>query len=527
MGVGSIGHGEYLGEILRIIPRKEGTEKIIEAFFGSRDDVIVRAPAGTGKTFVAVAYAIAEALEGRRTAIFFRTRAELENALGIAKTILEKAGVELENGSVIPLAGREALCPFGPRQFEGLPDFARALYCLVMKCPVRFRRVLESPELYVRLRDYVNFAMGYKACAYHTLLRLAKEAKIIFATHPFLVQDELFRYLGELDNAIIDEAHALNIITFEITEKEYLEGRRLARMFEEGSGEGERRVRDWIIENWAFRREEILTLEKYRFFEKRRGTTLRVNGEILRVMPPRELLRLRRDKVRRSVIMSATLYPIGMIKKLWGIEKVVKIGKILSPTKNRLYISLVVPGLTTRMSVRNQRLYSVVAKLVEWIAREFPEKLVVVFAVSKQFAEEIARRTRRRVVADPEEKVEGNLVITYARGKLSEGIDAVAGRNPDIVIAVGLPYPATDKKFVAINKAIAKRIGIDEKAFLRDIMNSEMITALTQLLGRAGRRRKGACVIVDERAVILRGIPYTTNTMELKKALKKFFGEEA
>jgi len=102
----------------------------------------------------------------------------------------------------------------------------------------------------------------------------------------------------------------------------------------------------------------------------------------------------------------------------------------------------------------------------------------------------------------------------------------VAGRNPDIVIAVGLPYPATDKKFVAINKAIARRIGVDEKAFLRNMMNSEMITALTQLLGRAGRRRKGACIIIDERAVILRDIPYTTNTMELKRALKKFFGEE-
>ena len=78
--MGSTGLGDYEG-IISIIPKKKGTEKIVDAMFSIRDDVIIRAPAGSGKTFIAVAYAIYEALNGRRTAIFFRTKTEMENAL--------------------------------------------------------------------------------------------------------------------------------------------------------------------------------------------------------------------------------------------------------------------------------------------------------------------------------------------------------------------------------------------------------------------------------------------------------------
>jgi len=520
--VGSTGLGDY-EKIISIIPKKRGTEKIVDAMFGIRDDVIIRAPAGSGKTFVAVAYAICEALNNRRTAIFFRTKAEMENALGIAKTIIENTETNLPDGSIIPLAGRETMCIFGDKTFRNIPDFARALYCFVMECPVRFRRVPQRPSLRTSLRDYVSFYSGYKACAYHSLLREARTAPIIFATHPFLVQDELFRYLGSLDTAIIDEAHALNIITHSIGREEYRDGSRIA---EEVEGDEERGAGRWILENWAFRRRDVLVYEKYKYFRSRSGRIIHVGDEIIKVQPPLFLLQQRRSRIRRFVVMSATLYPIGMIKKLWGIKRVITIGKLIEPTRNRLYVALVLPGITTKLERRDSRLYRAIASLIRFIQSKLPDKLIVVFCVSKDFAKQIADILGKSVVADPNKikSIEDNLIITYARGKLSEGIDAIAGRNPDVVVAVGLPYPAVDKRFLAIAGKAAEIIGVDKRQFVRDYMNSEMVGALIQLMGRAGRRKKGACIIIDERAVIFPSIPFVTNTISLKDAVRKFFG---
>ncbi len=526
----SIGRGDY-SRILNTIPRKEGTEKIISAFFDTDEDMIIRAPAGSGKTFVAVAYAIAKATEEKRTVIFFRTRAELENALGIAKTIIDNANIELEAGAIIPVAGREALCPFGSRGFEGLPDFAKSLYCLVMECPVRFRRILEPPKLYTSLRDFVSYIMGYKACAYHTLLRLAKNARVVFATHPFLTQDELFRHLGDVDTAIVDEAHALNIVTYSISREKYERGRSIAeevsRIIREAEERGETgAVKRWILENWAFERKKILLYEEYKFFRSRQGELVFVGDEMIKVLPPRTLLEMRRNRVRRFVVMSATLYPIGMIKKLWGIRKAVIVGKLIQRTKNRLYVGLVLPGITTKLQRRDKRLYRAIAGLIKYIHRIAPDKLIVVFCVSKEFAKYIAEILNKEVISDPNQirSTEENLIITYARGKLSEGIDAIGGRNPDVVIAVGLPYPAVDKKFLRITGKVAEMIGVDRNQFVRDYMNSEMIGALVQLLGRAGRRKKGLCMVIDERVVIFPDIPFVTNTLSLKDVIRRFFG---
>lgn len=522
----SIGLGDY-NNIISTIPMKKGTEKIIGAFFGEREDVIIRAPAGTGKTFVAVAYATIEALEGRRTAIFFRTKAELENALGIAKTITEKAKIELPNGTIVPLAGRESLCFYGGKNLKKLPDFARALYCLVMDCPVRFRRVLGQPNLRTRLRDYVSFYTGWKACPYHTLLREAKSAPIIFATHPFFTQDELFRYLGDLDTVVVDEAHSLNIVTYSISLKRYHEGRKIADEVYSRARESEERgvVKRWIQENWAFERDKVILFEEYKFFRQRPGEIIFYGNEMIKVLPPRNLLQARREHIKRFIIMSATLYPIGMIKKLWGIENAIVVGKLIQRTKNRLFVALVIEGLTTRLEKRDIKLYRAIASLLRYINRISKDMLVVVFCVSKKFAKNIATLLNKEVISDPEIKnVEDNLIITYARGKLSEGIDAIAGRNPDVVVAVGLPYPAVDKKFLRIVGKTAEIIGVDRRQFIRDYMNSEMIGALVQLLGRAGRRKKGLCIIIDERAVIFPDIPFVTNTISLKDIIKRFFG---
>jgi len=191
-----------------------------------------------------------------------------------------------------------------------------------------------------------------------------------------------------------------------------------------------------------------------------------------------------------------------------------------------MYIALVLPKITTKLALRDRKLYMAIAKLVEYIARTMPEKLTVVFAVSREFAENIARLLNKEVVSDPNQikELRDNIIITYARGKLSEGIDMVAGKNPDIVVAVGLPYPAVDEKFLKITGKVAEIIGVDKKQFVRDYMNSEMLGALIQLLGRAGRRGKGACIIIDERAVIIPTLPFVTNTIHLKEAIRKFFG---
>jgi len=92
------------------------------------------------------------------------------------------------------------------------------------------------------------------------------------------------------------------------------------------------------------------------------------------------------------------------------------------------------------------------------------------------------------------------------------------------VVAVGLPYPAVDKRFLRIARKVAEIIGVDGRQFIRDYMNSEMIGALVQLLGRAGRRKKGLCIVIDERAVIFPDIPFVTNTISLKDVIKRFFG---
>ena len=127
-----------------LIPWKTSEmEKLAKAFLAQKRLILIRAPAGIGKTSVAIAYLFQSALIGKRGAIFLRTRREVEHALKIAKKIKERVRADI---LVIPTPSKRELCVM---RFKEIPI---RFLCPAIDCERLRKRRYSDVEKYLRKR---------------------------------------------------------------------------------------------------------------------------------------------------------------------------------------------------------------------------------------------------------------------------------------------------------------------------------------------------------------------------------------
>ncbi len=498
-------------------------KELMKAFETDAEITFIRARAGAGKTYLSVAYALYRASEGDRVAIFVRTRSEINQALRIAREIRSRLGDRAkELPTMIPMTGKEALCRFPPENNAVIKWWCRIIDCefLNHKINDEFRDLIQNQQ-FSSIREYFIQARDMHLCPYFALQLAASEHQTIIVTHPYLINDELFERLGERDILIIDEAHnLLKPITARINARELKGSLRDLN---------DNEIQNMIINLWRRGdRHKAMKISRVWSFTSSPGEVIRINHEYIKVLPPDELIRERMRAARKIFVISSTLYPINMYKKLFArnIKAEIKIiPGFLRNTKTKIHVILKI-GLTSRYKERSEKTFRMYAKVIQEIVNKL-NKTTLVFVPSKEFASNLYRELRWTVVLDETDlyQIESEHVISVMGSKISEGVDISIGqKEPELVIIAGLPYPRRDKEYLGIINLYTKYYKIDARTLLTTMETSEMLSRLIQTAGRVGRKKKGAVIIIDDRITSIPiKIPIYSNIKELIASLRKFF----
>ena len=208
-----------------------------------------------------------------------------------------------------------------------------------------------------------------------------------------------------------------------------------------------------------------------------------------------------------SILMSGTLWPIEMHKDLLGLKNVV-IHSYPSPFPKESSLHIIVKGLTTRYSKRNEEMFSRYARVIDEIFSSSPGG-VIVFFPSFELVERVARyltsgflsQKRNALPKDNERllslfKQKKSLLLAVQGGSLSEGIDLNKGEAKVIVLAgLGLEELTLERK--AMIHYYERKF---KKGWLYGYIYPAIIKAL-QASGRAIRKEGDKAVIIylDER----------------------------
>lgn len=500
-------------------------EELLNAFNAESKLILIRARAGAGKTFLSLAYSIYQAIMGKKVALFFRTRSEVNQALRIAYEI--RAGLAKKSISaptVIPIVGKDALCRYPPDNKSVIKWWCRIIDCeyLNHKISSDFRDVVKTKQ-FGNIRDYFILAREMGLCPYFALQLTAAESSIVATTHPYFIKDELFERLGERDILIVDEAHNLiKPVTARISESEYSFTITVADEVE---------IQNMILGLWRSNRKGKATrVSRYWSFINSAGEVIRVDGEYIRVVPPNELISERMKSAEKIFILSSTLYPLNLYKKLFAgsneVETRVYPG-FMKSTERRMIVILKI-GLTSRYSERGERTYKLYSSVISELVREI-SKPTIIFVPSKEFAMRLSRELRYDVIMDEKElyRVNSDKVISVMGSRLSEGVDIIMrGGEPRLLIVAGLPYPRRDNEYVEVVKFYARHYRVNAGTLLKTIEVSEMLSRLIQTAGRVGRKSKGAVIIIDDRITRMNlKLPIYISLKNLVRDLNAFFNE--
>lgn len=477
---------------LDLLPYKPDLAKeIAKGLLSQKNLVLIRAPAGGGKTSVAIAYIIHLTLSGRRGAIFLRTRREVKHALNIAQVILKNLGKT--NLLIVPTPSKESFCVMG------IKDELIKYWCPISDCErltVRKYsdienslrgRVLSSLESYIEL-----FAHG-RRCPYYIALELLKKADVVIGTHNYFTKSELFERLGKINIGIVDEAHALLIPkTYEGSIETIERGRDLASTaIEQGVP-----LHKYVVALGKTDMDSARALAEYDSYVKAEGIEIRVKDKVIKVYPPKDLIKARLQSVNRIILMSSTLYPSNFFRVIFtdnSIDHDMIVIPGLIGGKRKLIIPDV--NLSLAYTKRDEKTFLAYAETIKNIQSKHREKTLV-FCPSYEVARKIAKYLKKK----PTDELGEDLVLTVFRGRIAEGIDATGYK---VAIMAGLPFPRIDAKTEAILKVYSGIYRINEKAVKEAYSTSSMISALIQAMGRVGRREEGIIYIVDSRARFL------------------------
>ncbi len=466
---------------------------IARGFSSPKNLVLIRAPAGSGKTSVAIAYLIYRAMLGDRGAIFLRTKREVEHALGIAKKILERLNVEL---LIVPTPSKEDFCVMG---------FSRDLikyWCPISECERLARRKYNDIEKFLRknifgsLSSYVKLFASDRRCPYYVALSLLKKANIIIGTHSYFVKSDLFEKLGRLDIVVVDEAHALLIPkTYEGEIESIKEGEEIAKIaLEQGTT-----ISRYVValgRNMDY--ESAKKLAEYDAYMGADGIDVLLGNKLIKIYVPKDLIRDRLSSVRRIILMSSTLYPSSFFRLIFTNNsldhELVVIPGLMGGNRKIIVLDT---NLSLAYSMRTEETYRAYATLIQKIYMKHKTKILV-FCPSR----EVARSIAKHLNVKPTDRLGEEIVVTVFRGRIAEGIDAPGYR---IAIMAGLPFPRIDMMTRKIIETYGNVYNVDKKALEEAFIISSTISALIQAMGRVGRREEGTIYIVDKRAKKLLG----------------------
>ncbi len=162
------------------------------------------------------------------------------------------------------------------------------------------------------------------------------------------------------------------------------------------------------------------------------------------------------------LLMSGTLTPTGMFRDLLGFPKTVIEKEYRNPFPSENRLSLIITGVTTKFSQRDQNQYEKIAEVCVSSANEIPGN-VAIFFPSYNVMSEVYRYMYGRLMKDiftespnmtKEEKVKilsgfkkssliGGVLLAVVGGNFYEGID-LPGNLLNGVIIVGLPLSQPD-----------------------------------------------------------------------------------
>jgi len=464
-----------------------------EMFSAPNRLILIRAPSGVGKTSVAVAYAIWSALHGERTAIFLRTKREVEHALGIAGSILSR----LDNPDILitPTPSRTEMCVMGYREIP------IRFMCPAVDCERLANRKISDiiktlkGTTYDRLLAYKYIFSRGGRCPYIVARELLRRAHVVIGVHEYFSDSCLYSSLGELSTVIIDEAHSFLLMRYEFSLRLLKRGETLASEFYDAGG---RNLGRYIVALWREgRRNDSIALSQYYQYMACEGEEIRVGDKILKVPTPIDIIRRRIRRLRRIIVMSSTLYPSSFFEVLFS--------------KGLQHEMFVIPGiiggrriqvLDTKLSMgyneRNMETFRQYARLIRKIAEREKSK-VIVFTPSYEVAKHVAKFLGVR----PTDQFDQEIVVTVYRGKISEGIEPPPEYS--VAILAGLPYPKINLEDIEVLKIYSKEYGISLDAMKKAYVESSMMSALIQAMGRVGRRGEGKVYIVDRRAMRILG----------------------
>ncbi len=474
---------------VELIPWKTREMEILaRAFLSHKKLILIRAPAGMGKTSVAAAYLVSKAIIGARGAIFLRTRSEVEHTLKILGNIIERMDSDL---LVVPTPSKQDFCVVRP----GVPLIK--YWCPASDCDRMRRRQYSDVEQLLRGKVYTDFDSYLRImstgrrCPYQICQELLGRADIIVGTHPYFIHPDLFKRMGKLDLVLIDEAHNLiGITTYEGDQRCVEEGKIVA----EEALENGYPIHKYVVRLWrSGDTERAKVLAEYDAYKNEPGIDVRIDGKILRILPPIRLIRERLEEVDKIILMSSTLYPSSFFQKIFADKidhEIVIIPGLLKSPKRKIIV--MDTELTTARYRRNEETFRRYALEISRIYRKLKTKIIV-FCPSYEVAEGIAKHLNIKVTNEPR----GEIVITVFRGRISEGVDI-----PDeyrVAIMAGLPYPRLTKKDEKIIEIYSREYGIDKRSLRHAMVTSSMISALIQAAGRVGRKNQGLVIILDAR----------------------------
>ena len=476
----------------------ENMKKLEKYFLVPKKLILLRAPAGMGKTSVAVAYMIYNALLGKRSALFLRTRKEIEHALRIAKRIVERIKQDL---LILPTPSKKELCVM-----HASGDVPIRFLCPAIDCDRLKRRNTKDIEKMLRgtvlelQEEYIRVLSSGGRCPYIIIKELLQKADIVFGVHEYFSDDELFSLLGRLDIIILDEAHNFILMHREFCEIDLRMGQELV---DEYYLKGGKNIGKLVVGLWREGKyKESKAVSSYYQYRQTRGAEIKMNDSIIKVQAPIEIIKNRIDDIKKMIIMSSTLYPSKFFEILFAgnldHEMVVIPGLMKSPNRTvRVVDSDISMAYKERTKFTLQKYAELILKIAEKI-----DGNVIVFAPNYDIATALSRIIKAPLVRDKIEQ--GKIVIAVFRSRISEGVDLPHSFRA--VIIAGLPYPKITKKEINILGVYSREYGIDMDILERAYIESSMISALVQAMGRVGRRgKKGFVFIIDRRAKKLFG----------------------
>lgn len=462
-------------EILPI--RNETTRKILSIMQSNDKLILLRAPAGSGKTITALAYAISEALSGKRVALFFRTISQVNYVLEALSTLFSE---KLKNLRILPVVGKAHLCIRKPEEVDMFPK-----WCSYSRCKLRKKDYSKAklPNIIRGLGDLIESGNNNGFCPYYMVLSKIHQVEIIVGTQAFFIKNKLYKQLGKVNIVIVDEAHGLLQLYTEINNSTYNEGKRLRSI-----------RRPYLTLG------EIMKLSEYEDYANSEGIEVIFEDKRLKILPPIRLIEERLRKLEKLILMSATIYPTNLFKLIFAKNldaRIEVIPGIMKETEKRRIFGIVKEGLSSKRENRNRRTYDMYAKLIKQLISKYG-KPALILVPSYEFGEEIAKRLELRVVKDPSE-AENDVIISVLKGRFSEGIDPGKEKPVKLLIIAGLPYPPRTPEFLALAKTYAQVYNVGFYNLVRALEESDMINTIIQALGRIGRRTKGIGIIIDER----------------------------